>query len=139
MKDAGSGFVKFPERAIIYEIPQIPFHNIQILRAAAEAIRFNCAQIVPVRIKYFQTAPKSCFRSVGKKRPQIARFLAPIRSIQTLSHFVNPKTHRHTNSHITLDIVCQKVVHKMREGPSEPACRIRFQTTSSCCGQKPWW
>jgi RNA-directed DNA polymerase len=28
---------------------------------------------------------------------------------------------------------------KMREGPSEPACRSRFQTTSSCCGKEPWW
>ena len=26
----------------------------------------------------------------------------------------------------------------MREGPSEPACRSRFQTTSGGCGQKPW-
>ena len=27
----------------------------------------------------------------------------------------------------------------MGEGPSEPACRSRFQITSGCCGQKPWW
>ena len=27
----------------------------------------------------------------------------------------------------------------MREGPSEPACRSRFQITFGCCGQKPWW
>ncbi|MFC2173735.1 hypothetical protein ACFLU6_14080, partial [Acidobacteriota bacterium] len=27
----------------------------------------------------------------------------------------------------------------MRGGPSEPAGRGRLQTTSSCCGQKPWW
>jgi len=27
----------------------------------------------------------------------------------------------------------------MRVGPSEPAYRSRLQTTSSCCGQKPWW
>jgi retron-type reverse transcriptase len=26
----------------------------------------------------------------------------------------------------------------MRVGPSEPACRSRFQTTSGGCGQKPW-
>ena len=26
----------------------------------------------------------------------------------------------------------------MRRGPSEPACRSRFQTTSGGCGQKPW-
>src|SRR5947209_547292 len=26
----------------------------------------------------------------------------------------------------------------MGEGPSEPACRSRFQTTSGGCGQKPW-
>jgi hypothetical protein len=26
----------------------------------------------------------------------------------------------------------------MREGPSEPAGRSRFQTTSGGCGQKPW-
>lgn len=26
----------------------------------------------------------------------------------------------------------------MRAGPSEPACRSRFQTTSGGCGQKPW-
>jgi hypothetical protein len=26
----------------------------------------------------------------------------------------------------------------MRGGPSEPACRSRFQTTSGGCGQKPW-
>jgi len=26
----------------------------------------------------------------------------------------------------------------MREGPSGPACRSRFQTTSGGCGQKPW-
>jgi RNA-directed DNA polymerase len=30
-------------------------------------------------------------------------------------------------------------VQLMRGGPSEPACRSRFQTTSGCCGQKPWW
>jgi RNA-directed DNA polymerase len=30
-------------------------------------------------------------------------------------------------------------VQPMRGGPSEPACRSRFQTTSGCCGQKPWW
>src|SRR5712692_3821384 len=29
-------------------------------------------------------------------------------------------------------------VPPMRGGPSEPACRSRFQTTSGCCGQKPW-
>jgi RNA-directed DNA polymerase len=29
-------------------------------------------------------------------------------------------------------------VQPMRGGPSEPACRSRFQTTSGCCGQKPW-
>ena len=29
-------------------------------------------------------------------------------------------------------------VLSMREGPSEPACRSRFQTTSGGCGQKPW-
>ena len=28
---------------------------------------------------------------------------------------------------------------KMRVGPSESACRSRLQSTSSCCGQKPWW
>jgi hypothetical protein len=28
---------------------------------------------------------------------------------------------------------------EMRVGPSEPAYRSRLQTTSSCCGQKPWW
>ena len=28
---------------------------------------------------------------------------------------------------------------KMRAGPSEPACRSRFQTVSSCDGQEPWW
>lgn len=27
---------------------------------------------------------------------------------------------------------------EMREGPSEPPCRWRLQTTLSCCGQKPW-
>ncbi|KKM69918.1 hypothetical protein LCGC14_1445920 [marine sediment metagenome] len=27
----------------------------------------------------------------------------------------------------------------MREGPSEPGCRPRFQTTWSCVGQKPSW
>ena len=27
---------------------------------------------------------------------------------------------------------------KMRAGPSEPACRSGFQTTSGGCGQKPW-
>lgn len=26
----------------------------------------------------------------------------------------------------------------MRDGPSEPACRSRFQTTPGGCGQKPW-
>jgi retron-type reverse transcriptase len=26
----------------------------------------------------------------------------------------------------------------MRAGPSEPACRSRFQTTFGGCGQKPW-
>jgi integrase len=30
-------------------------------------------------------------------------------------------------------------VQEMREGPSEPACRSRLQTTSSCAGQKPGW
>src|SRR5205085_2014319 len=29
-------------------------------------------------------------------------------------------------------------VLSMREGPSEPACRSRFQTTSGGCGQNPW-
>ena len=29
-------------------------------------------------------------------------------------------------------------VLSMREGPSEPAYRSRFQTTSGGCGQKPW-
>jgi group II intron reverse transcriptase/maturase len=29
-------------------------------------------------------------------------------------------------------------VQPMRGGPSEPACRSRCQTTSGCCGQKPW-
>src|ERR1700748_1815855 len=29
-------------------------------------------------------------------------------------------------------------VLSMREGPSEPACRSRFQTTSGGYGQKPW-
>jgi transposase len=28
---------------------------------------------------------------------------------------------------------------KMRAGPSEPACRSRFQTTSSCIGKEPLW
>ena len=28
---------------------------------------------------------------------------------------------------------------KMGEGPPEPPCRWRLQTTVSCCGQKPWW
>ena len=28
---------------------------------------------------------------------------------------------------------------KMRVGPSEPACRSRFQTASSCIGQEPLW
>jgi len=27
----------------------------------------------------------------------------------------------------------------MSVGPSELACRSRFQTTSSCCGKEPWW
>ncbi len=27
---------------------------------------------------------------------------------------------------------------RMKDGPSESACRSRLQTTSSCCGQKPW-
>jgi hypothetical protein len=30
-------------------------------------------------------------------------------------------------------------VPKMRVGPSEPACRSRLQTTSSCSGQEPLW
>jgi retron-type reverse transcriptase len=29
-------------------------------------------------------------------------------------------------------------VQPMRDGPSESACRSRFQTPSGCCGQKPW-
>ena len=29
-------------------------------------------------------------------------------------------------------------VRLMRDGPSEPACRSRFQTTSGGYGQKPW-
>ena len=29
-------------------------------------------------------------------------------------------------------------VRPMRVGPSEPACRSRFQTTFGGCGQKPW-
>jgi len=29
-------------------------------------------------------------------------------------------------------------VQPMRDGPSESACRSRFQTTSGGCGQKPW-
>jgi len=28
---------------------------------------------------------------------------------------------------------------EMREGPSEPACRSRLQTTSSCAGKEPGW
>jgi len=35
--------------------------------------------------------------------------------------------------------VCSRAALKMRVGPSEPACRSRFQTTSSCCGKEPWW
>ena len=34
---------------------------------------------------------------------------------------------------------CSHAAQKMREGPSEPPCRWRLQTTLSCCGQKPWW
>src|SRR3984957_7786937 len=30
-------------------------------------------------------------------------------------------------------------VRKMKEGPSEPSCRGRFQTAISCFGQKPRW
>jgi len=30
-------------------------------------------------------------------------------------------------------------VHEMREGPSEPACRGRLETTSSCAGKEPGW
>jgi hypothetical protein len=30
-------------------------------------------------------------------------------------------------------------VQKMRDDPSEPACRSRLQTTSSCSGQEPLW
>ena len=37
----------------------------------------------------------------------------------------------------TLYKVCV-TAQKMRVGPSEPAYRSRLQTTSSCCGQKPW-
>src|SRR6266446_5588450 len=28
---------------------------------------------------------------------------------------------------------------RMKGDPSQPACRGRLQTTSSCLGQKPWW
>jgi chaperonin GroES len=27
----------------------------------------------------------------------------------------------------------------MKVGSSEPPCRGRLQTATSCCGQKPWW
>jgi len=44
--------------------------------------------------------------------------------------------HEHTQY-----IVVEKcaTAQEMRVGPSEPACRSRLQTTSSCCGQEPWW
>ena len=29
--------------------------------------------------------------------------------------------------------------HKMRDGPSQPPCRRRLQTTSRCAGQEPGW
>ena len=41
------------------------------------------------------------------------------------------------------DDILQKVRHEatqeMRVGPSEPACRSRFQTTLSCVGKEPGW
>jgi hypothetical protein len=30
-------------------------------------------------------------------------------------------------------------VQEMREDPSEPACRSRLQTASSCSGKEPLW
>ena len=36
-------------------------------------------------------------------------------------------------------LVCHEATGEMREGPSESACRSRFQTTLSCCGKEPWW
>src|SRR5262249_53535887 len=32
---------------------------------------------------------------------------------------------------------CAKAAREMKEDPSEPAFRSRFQTTPSCCGQEP--
>lgn len=32
-----------------------------------------------------------------------------------------------------------EVTQEMREGPSEPACSGRFQTTLSCSGKGPGW
>ena len=39
----------------------------------------------------------------------------------------------------TFNIKVCVTVQKMREGPSEPACRSRLQTTLSCCGKEPLW
>lgn len=42
-----------------------------------------------------------------------------------------PRTHRRTQ------VLRSGVARKMREGPSEPACRSRLQTTVSCIGKEP--
>jgi len=34
--------------------------------------------------------------------------------------------------------VRHEVAQEMREDPSKPTCRSRFQTTLSCCSQKLW-
>ena len=39
----------------------------------------------------------------------------------------------------TLQKVRHEVAREMRVGPSEPACRSRFQTTLSCMGKEPLW
>jgi RNA-directed DNA polymerase len=41
-------------------------------------------------------------------------------------------------AHLIYSEVCA-TAQKMRVGPSEPVCRSRLQTTSSCCGQEPRW
>jgi len=87
--------------------------------------------------KGFLAAPK------GWVPPTNQRFLKLLKSCDTrnisdditvvrFSDILNIVRHERT-----LYKVCV-TAQKMRVGPSEPACRSRLQTTSSCCGQKPW-
>jgi len=47
--------------------------------------------------------------------------------------------HERALSYISVQVEVGGAVHEMRGGPSEPACRGRLETTSSCAGKEPGW